>query len=97
MFGVNQQTTTIVPQTKTRLGVRQKYAMKKAAKQQQQPIAVAQTGRKHVLSRHRKVSVVKPSLFQRIKMAILSRLQWLKNKPAMITSGPAVTSKKMTL
>lgn len=71
MFG--QQT---VPQSSNgRVGLRQKYAMKKALKQKQS-VATAQpvsTGRKHYIRKHKNVAVGKPSIFQRIKMFISKR------------------------
>jgi hypothetical protein len=95
MFGINNQQPVATKQGL--FGVRQKYATKKALKQNKlTPISTQQpiTGRKHILRKHKNVSVVKPSLFQRIKFAIMSRLNWLSNRP-MITAAPKSTKKNL--
>ena len=85
MLGFNNQTTVAPVKKDHHIGVRRKHAMKKAmgATTTTKPVKV---GHKHnIMKRHRQ-GVPKVSLFQRIKMAIMTRLRGFTKRP-MITGG----------
>jgi hypothetical protein len=91
MFGINKQQTVVpVQSSKKHVGIRTKHAMKKSMKPKNLNYQVPVTaGRKHILKKHRTV-VGQPSLFQRIRLAIMSRLAWSKK---MITGTTVAPSK----
>jgi hypothetical protein len=88
MFGIKQQTVVPVQSSKKHVGLRTKYAMKKSMKQKNLNSQMPVTGRKHILKKHRTV-VGQPSLFQRIRLAIMSRLAWSKKMIAGNNVAPS--------
>ena len=88
MFAYKNQQTVAAPVKSHHIGVRRKHAMKKSMANSTQPVV----GHTHHIKRHRQNVVMGPqgklSLFQRIKLAIMTRLRSFTKRP-MIAAAPA--------
>ena len=84
MFAYKNQQALAAPVKTHHIGLRRKHAMKKSMENSTQPVS---TGRKHYIRKHKNV-VGKPSIFQRIKLAIMTRLRSFTKRP-MIAAAPA--------